>query len=39
MRAIRRTTLWHKREMAHLEKWLAVATTQVAKNYDVASRR
>jgi len=33
---VRRTTLRHKREMAHLENWLAVATAQVAKNYDVA---
>ena len=36
LKPIRRTTLRHKREMAHLEKWLAVATAQVAKNYDVA---
>jgi indolepyruvate ferredoxin oxidoreductase, beta subunit len=33
---MRRSTLRHKREMAHLEKWLAVATAQVAKNYDLA---
>jgi indolepyruvate ferredoxin oxidoreductase beta subunit len=33
---IRRTTLRHKREMAHLENWLSVATAQVAQNYDVA---
>jgi indolepyruvate ferredoxin oxidoreductase beta subunit len=33
---IRRATLRHKREMAHTEKWLAVAADQVAKNYDVA---
>jgi indolepyruvate ferredoxin oxidoreductase beta subunit len=33
---IRRSTLRHKREMAHLEKWLAVAAAQVAQNYDVA---
>ena len=36
LRPIRRTTLRHKREMAHLETWLAVATAHVAKNYDVA---
>jgi indolepyruvate ferredoxin oxidoreductase beta subunit len=35
-RPIRRATLRHKREMAHLEKWLAAATEQLAKNYDVA---
>jgi len=33
---LRRTTLRHKREMAHLEKWLAVATATVAQNYDAA---
>ena len=33
---IRRTTLRHKREMAHLEKWLAVAAAHIAENYDVA---
>ena len=33
---IRRSTLRHQREMAHLEKWLAAATTQIAPNYDVA---
>ena len=33
---IRRTTLRHRREMAHMEKWLAVATGTVAQNYDVA---
>jgi indolepyruvate ferredoxin oxidoreductase, beta subunit len=36
LKPIRRTTLRHKREMAHLEKWLAAATAQGAKNYDVA---
>jgi indolepyruvate ferredoxin oxidoreductase, beta subunit len=33
---IRRTTLRHHREMAHLEKWLSAATAPVAENYDVA---
>jgi indolepyruvate ferredoxin oxidoreductase beta subunit len=33
---IRRTTLRHRRETAHLEKWLAVASAQIAQNYDVA---
>jgi indolepyruvate ferredoxin oxidoreductase, beta subunit len=33
---IRRTTLRHQREMAHMEKWLAVATGTVKQNYDVA---
>jgi indolepyruvate ferredoxin oxidoreductase, beta subunit len=33
---IRRSTLRHQREMAHLEKWLAAATTRIAQNYDVA---
>jgi indolepyruvate ferredoxin oxidoreductase beta subunit len=36
LRPIRRSTLRHKRETAHLEKWLAVATAQAAQNYDVA---
>jgi indolepyruvate ferredoxin oxidoreductase, beta subunit len=35
-RPIRRTTLRHKREVAHLDKWLAVAGAQVAQNYDLA---
>ena len=35
-RPIRRTTLRHKREMAHLEKWLSVAAAYIAQNYDVA---
>jgi indolepyruvate ferredoxin oxidoreductase beta subunit len=33
---IRRTTLRHQREMAHMEKWLFVATGHIAQNYDVA---
>jgi indolepyruvate ferredoxin oxidoreductase, beta subunit len=35
-RPIRRRTLRHKREMAHLEKWLSVAAAHIAQNYDVA---
>jgi indolepyruvate ferredoxin oxidoreductase beta subunit len=35
-RPIRRTTLRHRREMAHLDRWLAVAAENVAKNYDLA---
>jgi indolepyruvate ferredoxin oxidoreductase beta subunit len=33
---IRRTTLRHQREMAHMEKWLVVATGTIKQNYDVA---
>ncbi len=33
---IRRTTLRHKREMAHLDKWLVLVSDNVAKNYDLA---
>ena len=33
---IRRTTLRHQREMAHMENWLAVATGTIRQNYDVA---
>jgi indolepyruvate ferredoxin oxidoreductase, beta subunit len=36
LKPIRRSTLRHRREMAHMEKWLAVATGTVARNYDVA---
>ncbi|HEY2528554.1 MAG TPA: indolepyruvate oxidoreductase subunit beta family protein [Xanthobacteraceae bacterium] len=36
LKPIRRSTLRHQRETRHLEKWLAVATGQVAQNYDVA---
>ena len=36
LKPIRRTTLRHKREMAHLERWLAVAAAHVAGNYDLA---
>src|SRR6202020_1952197 len=35
-RPIRRTTLRHQREMAHMEKWLSIATGHIAQNYDVA---
>jgi indolepyruvate ferredoxin oxidoreductase, beta subunit len=35
-RPIRRATLRHRREMAHMEKWLSVAAGSVAQNYDVA---
>jgi indolepyruvate ferredoxin oxidoreductase, beta subunit len=35
-RPIRRTTLRHRREIAHLNRWLAVAAENVAKNYDLA---
>ena len=35
-RPIRRTTLRHKRETAHMQKWLAVVADHVAQNYDVA---
>jgi len=36
LKPIRRTTLRHAREMAHLERWLSLATDLVAKNYDLA---
>jgi len=36
LKPIRRTTLRHKREMAHLDKWLALAGARVAENYDLA---
>jgi indolepyruvate ferredoxin oxidoreductase, beta subunit len=36
LKPIRRTTLRHKREMAHLETWLALAAAYVAQNYDLA---
>jgi indolepyruvate ferredoxin oxidoreductase beta subunit len=35
-RPIRRTTLRHRREIAHLDRWLALATENVARNYDLA---
>jgi indolepyruvate ferredoxin oxidoreductase, beta subunit len=33
---IRRTTLRHQREMAHMGKWLSIATGTIKQNYDVA---
>ena len=33
---IRRTTLRHKREMAHLDRWLSLAADNVARNYGLA---
>jgi indolepyruvate ferredoxin oxidoreductase beta subunit len=36
LKPIRRSTLRHQREMAHLEEWLALATAQAAVNYDLA---
>jgi indolepyruvate ferredoxin oxidoreductase, beta subunit len=33
---IRRTTLRHARETAHLERWLSLATDLVPKNYELA---
>jgi indolepyruvate ferredoxin oxidoreductase, beta subunit len=33
---MRRSTLRHKHEMVHLERWLALALDNVAKNYDLA---
>jgi len=35
-RPIRRRTLRHEREMAHLQKWLAATSDVAAQNYDVA---
>jgi indolepyruvate ferredoxin oxidoreductase beta subunit len=36
LKPIRRTTLRHRREMAHLEDWLSLAAAHVAQNYDLA---
>jgi len=36
LKPIRRTTLRHQREKAHLEKWLALASGQAPVNYDLA---
>jgi indolepyruvate ferredoxin oxidoreductase beta subunit len=36
LKPIRRTTLRHQREKAHLEKWLALASAQAPVNYDLA---
>jgi indolepyruvate ferredoxin oxidoreductase, beta subunit len=36
LKPIRRTTLRHAREMAHLERWLSLANDLVPKNYELA---
>jgi indolepyruvate ferredoxin oxidoreductase beta subunit len=36
LKTVRRTTLRHQREMAHLDRWLALAATQAKMNYDLA---
>jgi indolepyruvate ferredoxin oxidoreductase beta subunit len=36
LKPIRRATLRHRREMAHVDEWLALAAANVAQNYDVA---
>jgi len=36
LKPIRRTTLRHQREMAHLGSWLALAAAHAADNYDLA---
>jgi indolepyruvate ferredoxin oxidoreductase beta subunit len=36
LKPFRRTTLRHRRETAHLEKWLALAAAQAPANYDLA---
>ena len=36
LKPIRRATLRHRREMAHLDQWLALAAANVAQNYNVA---
>ncbi|HEX4410266.1 MAG TPA: indolepyruvate oxidoreductase subunit beta family protein [Xanthobacteraceae bacterium] len=36
LKPIRRTTLRHKRELMHLDSWLALASDHAAKNYDLA---
>jgi indolepyruvate ferredoxin oxidoreductase beta subunit len=36
LKPIRRTTLRHKREMAHLDRWLSLAAAHVTQNYDLA---
>ena len=33
---IRRTTLRHTRELAHLERWLSLAAARISENYDLA---
>jgi indolepyruvate ferredoxin oxidoreductase beta subunit len=36
LKPVRRTTLRHRREMAHLDEWLALAATQAKMNYGLA---
>ncbi len=36
LKPIRRTTLRHRREIAHVDKWLALAAMQARMNYDLA---
>lgn len=36
LKRVRRATLRHRTEMAHLEEWLALATDTLAKNYALA---
>jgi indolepyruvate ferredoxin oxidoreductase, beta subunit len=36
LKPVRRSTLRHQREMAHLDRWLALAATQAKMNYDLA---
>jgi indolepyruvate ferredoxin oxidoreductase, beta subunit len=36
LKPVRRSTLRHQRERAHLEKWLALAAMQARMNYDLA---
>jgi len=36
LKPVRRTTLRHQREMAHLDRWLALAATQAKMNYNLA---
>jgi indolepyruvate ferredoxin oxidoreductase beta subunit len=36
LKPVRRATLRHQREMAHLDKWLALAAIQAKLNYDLA---
>jgi indolepyruvate ferredoxin oxidoreductase beta subunit len=36
LKPLRRTTLRHQREAAHLDRWLALATTQAKLDYDLA---
>jgi indolepyruvate ferredoxin oxidoreductase, beta subunit len=36
LKPVRRATLRHQREIAHLEQWLSLAAAQAAVNYDLA---